>query len=889
MTAILLRVLRRATNLFRASRADAELERELASHRGMMEDDLRRRGSSVADARRAARLQLGDPAAIRDRHRDARSFAWIDDARRDAGYALRLLRRTPALTATVAVSLAIGIGGNVAVFTVANGLLFRAPVGVANAERLVDIAAGRGGAAVNPTSYPIYRDVARHTTTMTGVYARTMFPHAMSLTIPGRTSTPARIFGQTVTTNYFSTLGVAPAEGSGFDLDERTASIVVSDRFRRAWFGSSPAVGRIVHLNGAPFTIGGVLPTRFRSASLVEADVWVPLLTAPSAHLVDRRRLEERRGAWLLLGARLKPGVPLAAANAELILLSRDLDRESPSGAAPLRLVAAPASIVPGNRSIAAVLLGILMALMSLVLLVACTNVTGVLLARAEARRHEMAVRLSIGAGRARLIRQLLVETLLLFTLGSVAGIAVARIVMRALAAALAALPVPIAVDLPLDWRVVVFAAGLSAIAAIGSGLVPALRASRAAPALALKSESGGGSGRARMRSVFVAGQAAVSVALVFIAVTFTRALVFAGATDPGYDPRGVEIVSVDLSMGGDGGARLPFWRTLIERVRQLPGVESATLARALPGGFETMGVGVAPAGTPVANALDSFEPDGNIVTPGYFAAMGIPLLAGRDFTASDVLGSTPVAIVGDAAARHYWPGRSALGQYLEHTTPQGKQMLLVVGVARDVRSSTLIDGVAQSVVYFPLEQDRSGLTSTMTIVARASGSRSLAAGIRTTVSAMNPNLPIVTTETLHDAIALGLLPQRVVASITASLGLACAVLAALGIYGVSSFAVSRRTREFGIRMALGASRGSILTMVLRQGALLAVVGAGVGLAMGSGATRVLTSFLFGVPPFDPLVVTGTALGFVLIGMAACYGPARRAVTVDPLAALRRE
>ena len=890
MIPFLRRLLRRFTTLFRASRADADLQRELAAHAALLEDEYRRRGWPETDARREARLRLGSAAAVRDGHREARTVAWLEDAWRDAGYALRLGRRNPALAAIVVVSLAIGIGGNVAVFSVANALLFRAPDGVADADRLVDIGITSNGGPFNPASYPAYRDVEERATTMTGVFARQRFTRAVSLTIPGQTPTPVRALSLAVSANYFSTLGVTPAYGTWFDRDQRAATVVVSDRFRRAWFGTSPAIGRVIFLNGAPFAISGVLPEQFRGTALVEPDVWLPLLAAPAAHLVDPRIFEERRRAWLVVGARLKPGVSLATANAELSAISGDLDREHGTTAAPMTLVAATPSRLPGERWFAAVLLSILMALVSLVLLVACTNVTGVLLARADARRHEMAVRLSIGAGRARLVRQLLVETLLLFGIGALAGIATARGMMRGLVTALPALPVPLAIDVPLDLRVFAFTIGLSAMAAIASGLVPALRASKAHPASALKAESGGTSSRWRLRSAFVVGQASISVALVFTAVVFTRALVFAVSTDPGYNSRDVEIVTIDLSARGETPeASLPFWRTLIERVRQLPGVESASLARALPGGFETMGIAVAPPHTAVWQALASFEPDGNIVAPGYFKTMGIPLIAGRDFTSEDVAGTAPVTIVGEAAARHYWPDRPAVGQYLEETTPQGRRLRLVVGVVRDVRSSTLIDGVAQSVVYLPLDQERSGLISTMTVVARGSGTRAVAGDIRAVVASLNPNLPIVTTDTLRDSIALGLIPQRVVALVAASLGLASAILAAIGIYGVSSFAVSRRTREFGIRMALGATRRSILRMVLGQGVLLALAGTAIGIGLGAGAVKALTSFLFGIPALDPIVVFATIAAFTAIAAVACYGPARRAINVDPLAALRRE
>jgi predicted permease len=890
----LLRLLRRLVSPLRTAQYDDTLARELASHVAMLEEDHVRRGIARDEARRMARRRLGGVEQIKELHRDARSFRWIDDARRDAGYALRILRRTPLLAATIILSLAIGIGGNTAVFTVANALLFRAPAAVADADRLVDIGIPRGGGGFSPVSYPEFLDVQRRVATSAGlasVYASPRFPQALSVATPGRPAAPSRVFGHFVSPNYFDVLGLAPAAGGWFGADERARNVVVSDRFRRTWFGDALPVGQVVSVNGETFTITGVLPEGFQGSSLVASDLWLPLLTAPAVHVVDRRMLDQRGSDWLILGGRLKATAAMPAVNAELEAIGRDLDREHPSDSPGTGLRAVPSSLVPGNRAMTAVLLSILMGLMSLVLLVACANVSGVLLARADARRHEIAVRLSIGAGRARLIRQLLMETVLLFALGSVAGIIVARVLVNLLLGALPALPVPFAISLPLDLRVMAFTIVLSLVAALLSGLTPALRTSKAPPASALKAESSGVSSRNRLRSVFVIGQAAISVALVFAAAIFTRAIVRAVSADPGYEPRGVEIVSVDLSMArSDGIANQAFWRTLLERVRHVPGVESASLARALPGGFETWGIGVGLPGRSVGDQLSEFEPDGNIVEPGYFRTMRIPIVAGRDFTDADLIGTTAVVIVGEAAARHYWPGQAAIGQFLTESTPEGQRALQVVGVVGDVRSSTLVDGVALSTIYVPQQQQvPSFLTSKLTVVARAAPGPGIAGAIRTLVTSMNPNLPISTSETLRESAELGLLPQRIVASVSGSLGLISAVLAGVGIYGISAFAVSRRTREFGIRMALGATRGEILRMVLRQGVVLAIAGAAIGLALGAGAAQILAGFLFGVPPFDPLVLIATATLFIGIGAAACYGPARRATNVDPLVALRRE
>jgi predicted permease len=887
------RAIRRLVSLFRQSRDEASLARELTAHLARREDDHGRRGPSPAAARREARHRLGGVEQTKELHRDARTFMWVEDARRDAVYAVRGLRRSPAMAATIVASLAIGIGGTTAVFTVANALLLRAPAGLADPERLIDIGAARGGGGgFNPTSYPVYLDVQRRASTVTSVYASQLFPQAISLAIPGRAEPPTRVFGHFVSHNYFAVLGLTPAAGGWFDADERALTVVISDRFRRAWFGDSLPLGRLISVNGEHFSIAGVLPPGFHGSSLVSADLWLPLLSAPAAHVVDTRAFDDRRSGWLVMGGRLRPGASIAAATAELDAIGRDLSREYPSNGPALSLRAAPSSLMPGNRAVTAVLLSILFGLLALVLFVACANVSGVLLARADARRHEIAVRLSIGAARARLIRQLLMETAVLFGLGSVAGIVVARALMNLLIAVLPVLPVPIAIDFPLDYRVLAFTIGLTLVAALLSGLAPALKGSRADPGLALKTESPGSPARTRARNAFVIAQAAISVALVFAAALFARALVRATSSDPGYDPRGVEIVSVDrsLSRAGSDTASHASWRTLLERIRRMPGVESATLARTLPGGFETFRFAVGLPGKPVGQELAAFAPDGNIVEPGYFATMRIPIVAGRDFTDRDVMGAPSVVIVGESAARHYWPGQSAVGQYLSETTPQGTRSLQVVGVVREIRSSTLIDGVGRSLIYLPLQQQEpSFVTEKMTIVARGSANQPLASGIRSVVTATNPSLPVSTTETLRDAVALGLLPQRIVASVAGTLGLASAVLAAIGIYGIAAFAVSRRTREFGIRMALGATRGAILRMVVRQGAGLAFCGATIGVAVGAGIAQVLSGFLFGIPPLDPLVASATAIVFVGIGVAACYGPARRATSIDPLTALKHD
>ncbi len=864
MKATIRRWLCRVANFLRPARAEGELSRELASHLELLEDEFRRRGMPAGQARREAALALGGVEQAKELHRAERSFLWLEELRRDASHGLRLLRRNPITAATAMLSLAIGIGADVSVFTVANALLFRTPTGVREPERLVDIGVGRQDGGFNPGSYPTYLDIRRRAVTLDGVYAHQMFPQALSLAVAGASAAAERVFGHFVTTNYFAVLGTTASSGRLFvpaDGEQPGASpiVVLSDRFWRRRFGGDPSViGSAIRVNGQPFTVIGVAQEGFQ-------------------------------GTGLVMGGRLKRDAPLARAAAELGVIGRDLRRAHPDQMGTRELRVLPSSSVPGNRGRVAAFAVLLMALVSLVLLVACGNVAGVLLARAAARRREMAVRLSIGASRARLVRQLLVETIVLFLLGGAAGVALARTMTSLLVARLPPLPFPISVSLALDGRVLAFTIGLSLIAALVFGLAPALQTSRPDPVAALKDESPGAAGRGRLRQAFVLAQVAASVALVVGAGLFTRALERAGSMDPGFDPHGIELVSLDVSMAGYSDTTGPqFWRDLVDRVRELPGVQAATLARVLPGGFEGIGLGLSPAGGRSGGVTDSFEPDGNIVEPGYFATLRIPLLAGRDFTAADRAGAQPVAIVGDAVARHFWPGENALGKYLSQ--PGNKRTLLVVGVARDIKSSSLVDGLSESFVYLPLQQQyASHLTSQMTIAARTNPGQPATHAIRALVASMNPNLPIVTSQTLEDSLALGLVPQRVAASVSASLGLVGLLLAAVGIYGVTAFTVARRTREFGIRIALGAEPRHVLRMVLRQGLGLIVGGCAVGLSLAAGAGHVLRGFLFGVPLLDPAVFGGAVASSVAVGLAACYGPARRATRVDPISALRCE
>ena len=823
-----------------------------------------------------------------------RSVVWFSDARRDLVHAARLLRRNPVLTITGTLSLAIGIGANTTIFTVARALLLQPAEGVTEPSRLVDIGSSRGGVGFGPISYPNYLDIRQRATTLEGVYAYSRFPQAMS--VGGAGLSADSIFGSVVTVNYFTVLGAVPAAGRLFgagDSDQPGASpvAVLSHGLWTRRFDKDPTiVGRTLRLNGHPFTVVGVAAEGFHGTGVRALDVWVPMGMVGT--VTSRGTLTDRAARAFLIGGRLKAPVSIAQAAAEIDVIGQTLEHQyqEQNRGTGLRLLAA--SPVPGNAGPIVAFVALLTVIVSFVLIIACANIAGVLLARAAARRQEMALRLAIGAGRARLIRQLLTETVLLFVLGGASGLLLAWGMTSVLVARLPALPFPVAVSLTLDGRVFAFTAGLSLVAALLSGLAPALDASRTDLLSGLKNDLPLG-GHRRLRYAVVIAQVAFSTVLLIGAGLFIRALHRSVSIDPGFDSRDVELISIDLAQAGYTNVTgPPFVRELLDRVRQMPEVQMATIATTLPGGFEVRreALTVTDGSSPGTEAFVSV--DWNVVDPGYFATLRIPIVAGRDFTTADRHGAQPVAIVSEAAARQFWPAQDAVGKYLSQPTwgPQGPthpmRNLLVVGVAHDIQSSSVIDGLARAWVYVPFQQQ---YVSNMTIVTRTTRARRLADQVRPLLASMNPNLPIVTAQTLDSSIALGFAPQRVAASVAGSLGIVGLILTGIGIYGVTAYTVTRRTREIGIRIALGARTADVIGMVLREGVALTLIGSAVGVLLAAALSNVLAGFLFGIPPVDPLTFAATTMLFAAIGLAACYMPVRRATQIDPTQALRYE
>jgi predicted permease len=808
--------------------------------------------------------------------------SWLHDIR----FALRLLRKSPLFTVTAALSLAIGIGANATIFSVGSAMLLRPMPGLAEAARLVDVGRVGRGQPFDTVSYPNFADIRGRVTTLSGLYAHQLEPSPMSL---GGAGEAERVYGTLVSGSYFSSLGVTAHLGrllrdeDDLAIGGNPVLVLSHDLWSRRFAGDSRIVGRSVAINGYPFTVVGVAPPGFQGTTILKGDLWIPLAMLTQAMPDRRATLFTSRGAtWLFMGGRLKDGVTVEQANAELGSIGAALQKEHPSTNQEMTFQAAPIAIGPGMTGLVAGFIGLLMGIVTLLLLIACVNLAGMMLARGASRSREIAVRLAIGAGPGRIARQLLTETAVLFVVGCAAGLVLSRWLTALLLSVLPQLPVPLSVQITTDWRVVSFTVVMSIAAAVLCGLAPALQARRTSLVGSLKSDSlGGRTSRLRLRNVFVVGQVTMSLVLVIAAGLFMRALDHAASTPTGFDQRNVEVVSLDLSLGRlTAETGRAFARELLQRTRSLPGVQHAAIAADLPLDGGRMGFGSAR----VPGGDRDIPADWNIVEPGFFRTLDVGVVRGRDFDPRDTGSAPPVVIVNEAFARAAWPGADPIGRQLETDTTEGVRRVTVVGIAQDARFMSVAEP-ARPYIYAPLGQVYQGRIH---LLVKTSGVTAIP-GVRALVREMNPNLPVTEALPLSDVTALGTIPQRIAAAIAGTLGVVGLLLAATGIYGVTSYAVSRRTHEIGIRVALGAERRDVMRLMLRQGATLAAIGVAIGLGLAAAAGQVVESLLYGISGVDPLTFGGACALFLVVGLIATYIPARRALQVDPMVALRAE
>ena len=796
----------------------------------------------------------------------------------DVRYGGRVLLRSPGFSFVAVAALAIGIGANLTIFGFAKELLLSPPAGIADPDRVVRVFTNRFSNTAY-ANFEAYRD-RNHTFVALAAFR----DESMSLRGEGA---PEQIFGLAVSGNYFNALGVPTAIGRPIlpadDRADGPGVVVISDRFWRLRWAANPGVlGQTITLNGRPAAIIGVAPSSFTGtlASFLP-DVFVP---------VTQPRHGGEISSVQLIG-RLRPGVAIGEAQADLMTLAAAMvigpaaDRPRPMITVYWARTLAPEIAMP-----AAVFTGVLLAVVGLVLLLACVNIANLLLSRSAARTREIGIRTAIGASRSRLVRQLLTESLLLAAAGGVAASLLAIAVARPIAAAAGSLPSPAPIGLAfvVDWRLIAAAVGLSLLTTVAFGLVPALQSSKHDVLSALKDGAATAAPKqSRLRAVFLTTQVAMSTLLLVLAALFVRGLVSAQTLDRGLVADGVLAASIDLESAGYNQARGAIvYEQLLERLERTPGLTSANIVDIVP--------------LTLSNRADEMVSEGqrervdrtlvyrNRVTPGHFRTLGIPLVVGRDFDARDRAQATAVVIVNETLARRFWPGENPIGKRLRELTDRGapRPWFEVVGVARDSKYATVGED-PKPFMYRPMAQE---YTPAGVVMVKARGNAADALPlVRAVVADIDPNMALFSIMTLDSATSISLLPVKVAATVAGTLGILALILGAIGLYGVMSYLVRQRTREIGIRMALGAERGTVVGLVIRHGMRWTIVGLALGLAVSLGVAKAIAGFLFGVGPADPIAFIGIGLLLIATAYVASYIPARRASRIDPLVALREE
>ena len=809
-------------------------------------------------------------------------------------YGARALARSPVFALVAVLSVAIGAGATTGVVTLVDTMLLRPPPGVGHAERLVVVGRTQNGRGFDNFSYPAFA-AYRNARSLSGLAATEIGPQTVSL---AGSSGGEPMHVSTVSGNLFDVLEARTFLGRFFAKDEDGAPgekpvLVLSYAYWQRRFGADPSIlGRPLVLNGAPFTVIGIAAKGFEGPFATAPDGWVPMAAA-TYFGTPASMFNEPSAVWLMAVGRLAPNASLDQAQAELAGITARLARDNPNAYEGKGVTVERASLFPGDMQAAiGGFLALLFAVAGLVLVIASTNVAGMLLARAAARQREIAVRLALGASRPQLVWQLVIECLLLFGAAGAAGLVIANEMVRGLLALLPRLPVSLSLDPRLDWRVLTAALVLALGTGLLAGLVPALQSTRPNLVPALKAGSGGsdGAGRLRLRSGLLVVQIAFSMVLLVVAGLFARTLQHARGIDPGFDPEGIAVTTLDFGTANyseDRGRQAAA--AILGQVRALPGVRDVALSAMLPLGGGGLGLGpIKIPGPPVDPREGGSDADWDVVSPGYFATLGMPLTQGRDFSEADRAGVGDVAILNEAFAAALFPGENPVGRTLvnEGRTPSDNRILTVIGVARNAKYRFLGES-QRNFIYVPLSQRYFGRANVL--VKMASGVAMPDAAVRRIVGAVDPALPILRQEALTDQMAVALLPQRLVLFVSGGLGLVALLLALLGIYGVTAYGVSQRTREIGVRIALGAPRGHVLGLVLRQGLVLAGIGVVLGALAAFGATGLLRGLLFGVAPADVVALGSAAVLLAMAALAASWIPARRAARLDPVIALRSE
>lgn len=808
----------------------------------------------------------------------------------DIRFGFRRLVKSPGFSVVAILSLALGIGANTAIFSLVNMVLFR-QLPVANAEQVVTVSATGKDGDMSAHSYLNYVDMRDRNDVLSGLLAYRFAP--MSLSQNGNNE---KVWGYLVSGNYFDVLGVKPVIGRGFSPEEdktrlsHPVAIISHALWQKRFGGESSVVGNDVLVNGKKFKVIGVTPAGFKGTEVIYSpDVYVPFAMQKWIE-PENDYLDNRSSQNLFLVGRLKSGVTSAQAEASLKIVAAQLAKEYPNDNEGFTIqIIPPGFILPQIRNAMLGVSAALMGLVGLVLLIACTNLANLLLARATERSKEIAIRLSIGASRARIIRQLLTESLMLALAGGLAGILLAGWIIDAIVGLKPPVDIPITLELHVDWRVMVFSMIVSIITGLLFGLVPALQATKPDLVSALKDvASQSGMRRSWLRSSLVVSQIAVSLLLLVAAGLTLRALQQLRGMNPGFNPENAVTMNFDLSLQGyqtDNGNQLR--KQLLSRIESLPGVQSASITDFMPLSMNYNGTSIYIEGAPVERGANAPSAMNASVGLKYFESIGTPILAGRDLNELDQEGKTRSVIVNETFARKFFPGgnpnENALGKRFK-TSLEGK-FWEIAGVAKDGKYWSIGED-QRSFIWFPLGNQ----LAFNTLIARTTAKpETMIGAIRGEFHKLDPNLPVAGVKTMTEHMKLSLFPARAVAALLAAFGLLALALAAIGIYGVMSYSVAQRTREVGIRMALGAQRGDVLKMMLSQGMKLAAIGMAIGLAAAFVLTRLLANLLYGVSSTDAIAFIGVSLLLGVVVLLACFIPASKAAKVDPMIALRYE
>ena len=888
----------RLRSLFRHRHVEQELNEELQFHLAQKIEEGIAKGLSPKEARYAAMRAMDGLEQRKEEMRDMRGMNWMTDFLDDARFAIRSLHRTPGLTAFVVITLALGIGMTSGTFSMVDALIFR-PYPVPHPSGVVTLVSTTHDNSFDDFSYREYLDIRGKTKSYDGVIANAAMEAVGFSDEPA--ATPRIKGGMMVSGNYFHVLGVEPRLGRGFREDEdqvpgRDAVVVLGPDFWKQEFASAPDVlGRTIRLNGAEFTVIGVAPETFPGMMIFgHPDFYMPLAMA-RVFSTNRQKnfFEERDDRELNVKARLKPGATLEQAQNELAVLAKNFESEYPKlnrsrGAAVHTQFEMQTRADDVNWKF-----GVIFVILALaVLLVACTNVAGLLLSRARSRTREIAVRLAIGAGPFRLIRMLLTESLILACLGGVVGIAIGYGVVQwfqSFQNVIFMTDLPFSIPFRMDTRVLIASLALAALSALLCGLAPALQSTRADLVNGLKSADVDVAGRKRLwgRNVLVVAQVSTSLMLLTASFLMVRGFQHTLLENTGFAKDHLLMATFDPRLMQYSAAQTQqFYKLLAERVRQAPGVQSEALTQNIPLGTDDFdGIAFVPEGLQMPRDRENFNATMDTADEGYFETMAIPILSGRGFQASDTAGAPRVAVVNEQFAKHYWPGEDAVGKHIRLDSRAGTPVE-IVGVSQTIKYQNTYEPM--DFLYMPLAQHP---IARMTLMLRSSGDPlQLIQSVKNVVRTLDPNLPMLHTMSYEDYyLNQAVRGPRIAMKLVGSMGLAGLLLAVAGLYGLVAYNVSRRTREIGIRIALGALSPDVLRLVMGKGLMLVGIGTVIGLAMGFAVEQLMNSMLFNAGGVDILAYVIVVPSLFLVTALAAYVPARRASRIAPTQALRYE